>query len=245
MKIGIIGTGAIGSTIAHKLVNAGHQVKVNNTTEMSKLKKTAENLEATAATIYDVVKDVDVVIFSTPFSALADLPEDLLNKVPKEVIIVDTTNYYPFRDGEIEALKTKPESVWVSEKLGRPVIKAFNNLLAHTLKNKGKADDDRIAMAISGDNKDHKKTISTLVNQVGFDTVDAGLLSDSWRHLPGTPAYCTELEKPELKEALENANKDKAGDLRDRVMEKFQDFQSVPSHEEIVALNRLVYSQKL
>ena len=86
-----IGTGAIGSTIAHKLVNAGHQVKVNNTAEMSKLKKTAENLGATAATIYDVVKDVDVVIFSTPFSALADLPEDLLKKVPKEVIIVDTT----------------------------------------------------------------------------------------------------------------------------------------------------------
>lgn len=247
MKIGIIGTGAIGSTIAEKLSKAGHQIKVNNTQEMSELQKTATKLGASGVTISEVVENVDVIIFSIPYSAYFELPKNLLINVPKDVIIVDTSNYYPFRDGEMKELKEKPESILVSEQLGKPIIKAFNNLLAFTLKNKGKSenDQDRIAMAISGNNKDDKNIISGLINQIGFDSVDAGDLSESWRHQPGTPAYCTELKSSELKKALDDANKEIAGELRDRVIDKFQNFKSVPTHDEIVVLNRLVYSQKV
>ena len=247
MKIGIIGTGAIGSTIAKKLAAKGHQVTVTNTDEPPELAKTAKELGATSATIYDVVKDVEVIIVSVPTSAIPELPEDLFKEVPDDVIIVDTSNYYPFRDGKIKGLEDgKVESMWVSEHFGRPVVKAFNNLLAHTLANAGKVagEKGRIAMAISGDDQNAKKIVSKLINYTGFDAVDAGELSASWRHQPGTPAYCTELEKLKLKEALYNANKDKARELRDRVIGKFQEFKSVPSHEEVIELNRLVYSQK-
>jgi 8-hydroxy-5-deazaflavin:NADPH oxidoreductase len=107
MKIGIIGTGAIGSILAKKLSAAGHQVKVTNTRDMATLQEIAANLGAEAATIEDVVKDVEAIIFSIPFKAYKDLPKHLLQDVPQEVIIMDTSNYYPFRDGELPGLKAR------------------------------------------------------------------------------------------------------------------------------------------
>ena len=115
------------------------------------------------------------------------------------------------------------ESVWVSNQLGRPIIKAFNNLLAYTLENKGTPEgtSGRIAMAIAGNDLSQKQIIMDVVNELGFDAVDSGSLSDSWRQQPGTPAYCTELTKDELTKALKKANKEKAPLLRDKVMERF------------------------
>jgi len=138
MKIGIIGTGSIGSILAEKLSQAGHQIKVTNTRAMPELEKIATRLGATAATILDVVKDVDAIIFSMPFNAYKDLPKDLLKDVPQDVVVMDTSNYYPFRDGEIEELEHLPESVYISGILDRPIIKVFNNILEYTLKHKGK-----------------------------------------------------------------------------------------------------------
>lgn len=247
MKIGIIGTGAIGSTIAKKLVALGHEVKVNNAEESRELAKTAEQLGATPANIQEVVKDVAVIMVSVPTSAIPELSKGLFKHIEDDVIIVDTSNYYPFRDGKIDALENgKVESVWVSDHFGRPVVKAFNNLLAHTLAHAAKAagEKGRIAMAISGNNKNEQKVISDLVNEIGFDSVDAGSLADSWRHQPGTPAYCTELNSSELIVALDLADKEKAGELRYRVIEKFQDFKTALSHDKVVGLNRLVYSQQ-
>lgn len=202
MKIGIIGTGAIGGTIAKKMVDAGHSVKINNTDDAEKLKARAEELGASPATAKEVVKDVDVIILSLPTLAIPSLPKDLFANVPDSVIVVDTSNYYPFRDADIEEIKNgKPESVWVSEQLGRPVVKAFNNLLAGTLINKGKdkGAENRIAMAVAGDDIEAKKVIFGLVDDAGYDVVDSGSLAESWRHQPGTPAYCTELTAEELK----------------------------------------------
>jgi len=202
MKIGIIGTGAIGGTIAKKMVAAGHTVKVANSDNGDKLKARAGELGALPSALEDVVNNVDVIILSLPTVAIPTLPENLFSSVPDNVIIVDTSNYYPFRDAQIEDLQDgKAESVWVLEQLGRPVIKAFNNLLAETLLNRGKeaGSDNRIAMAIAGDDANAKKIIAGLVNDAGFDTVDSGSLEDSWRHQPGTPAYCTELNKEELR----------------------------------------------
>lgn len=89
------------------------------------------------------------------------------------------------------------ESVWVSNQLGRPVIKAFNNLLAYTLENEGTSADssERITMAVSGNDASQKQVVMNVVSELGFDAVDSGSLSDSWRQRPGTPAYCTELTK--------------------------------------------------
>lgn len=243
MKIGILGTGSIGSTLAEKLSHAGHQVKVTNTRDMAELQKIATRLGAAAATIEDVVKDVDVIIFSIPFNAYKDLPKNLLQDVPEEVVIMDTSNYYPLRDGELPGLQGKTESEYISETLGRPVIKAFNNILAYTFKHKGKAanEEGRIAISIAGDNEAHKKVAAEIVDITGFDTVDGGSLADSWRQEPGTPAYCTELNAAELQQALQKAEKGKAPAIRDFIMNRLVNMDSWPNprYEDILAGNRL------
>ncbi|WP_224994278.1 NADPH-dependent F420 reductase [Cesiribacter sp. SM1] len=240
MKIGIIGTGAIGSILAKKLSAAGHQVKVTNTRDMATLREIATNLGAQAASLEDVVKEVDIIIFSIPFKAYKDLPKNLLQDVPQKVTIMDTSNYYPFRDGQLTGLEGKTESEYISQTLGRPVIKVFNNIMEYTLKHKGKAaaEEGRIAISVAGDNEEHKKVAAELVDQTGFDTVDGGSLAESWRQEPGTPAYCTELDAAALKEALAAAEKGKAPAVRDAVMGKFQNSKLFPSNEEMVTINR-------
>jgi predicted dinucleotide-binding enzyme len=241
MKIGIVGTGSIGSLLAEKLSQAGHQIKVTNTRAMPELEKIAASVGATAATIQDVVKDVDAIIFSMPFNAYKDLPKDLLAAVPQDVVVMDTSNYYPFRDGEIAELEQMSESEYISGILNRSLIKVFNNMLEGTLKYKGKTvgAKDRVAISIAGDNQEHKKVVTEIVDLTGFDTVDAGSLAESWRQQPGTPAYCTELNEADLKQALANAEKGKAPAIRDFIMENLMKMDSWPSYEEILAGNRL------
>jgi 8-hydroxy-5-deazaflavin:NADPH oxidoreductase len=243
MKVGILGTGSIGSTLAEKLSRAGHQVKVTNTRDMAELQKIATRLGAAAATIEDVVKDVDVIIFSIPFKVYKDLPKNLLQDVPEEVVVMDTSNYYPLRDGELPGLEGNTESEYISKTLGRPVIKAFNNILAYTFKHKGKAanEEGRIAISIAGDNEAHKKVAAEIVDITGFDTVDGGSLALSWRQEPGTPAYCTELNAAELQQALQDAEKGKAPAIRDFIMNRLvnMDAWPQPPYEEILAGNRL------
>jgi 8-hydroxy-5-deazaflavin:NADPH oxidoreductase len=244
MKIGIIGTGAIGGTIAKKMAEAGHDVKVTNTEESDKLKARAAELGVSSATLENVVRDVDVIILSVPTIAIPTLPKDLFAKVPENVIVVDTSNYYPFRDADIEEITNgKVESVWVSEQLQRPVIKAFNNLLAETLAYGGKeaGDENRIAMALAGDDTLAKKIISGLINDAGFDQVDSGSLSESWRQQPGTPAYCTELNINELKQALADGVKEDAPYLRDKAITELSALPSYPSNKEVVNFNRKLF----
>ncbi|MDY0989396.1 NAD(P)-binding domain-containing protein [Flavobacterium sp. CFBP9031] len=246
MKIGIIGTGAIGGTIAKKMAAAGHDVKISNSGDADKLNARAEELGVVAATIENIVKDVDVIILSVPTVAIPTLPKDFLANVPENVIVVDTSNYYPFRDADIEEIKNgKVESVWVSEQVGRPVIKAFNNLLAETLANGGKQPgaEDRIAMAVAGDDKEAKKIIAGLINDAGFDAVDSGDLSESWKHQPGTPAYCTELNTNELKQALSDGVKEQAPSLRDKAIAELSSLPSYPSHRDIVEYNRGLFQK--
>lgn len=215
-------------------------MKVTNTRDMATLKEIAAKLGAEAATIEDVVNDVEAIIFSIPFKAYKDLPKNLLQNVPQEVIILDTSNYYPFRDGELAGLEGRTESEYISEILGRPLIKVFNNIMEYTLQHKGKAagEEGRIAISVAGDNAAHKKVAAELVDVTGFDAVDGGSLAESWRQEPGTPAYCTELNAAELQQALAAAQKGKGPVARDAVMQKFQSFPPFPSHEEVVAINR-------
>lgn len=244
MKIGIIGTGAIGGTIAKKMVTAGHFVKVYSTGDFDQLKKRAQELGASHSTLDDIAKDVDVVIISVPTTAIPSLHKELFENVPENVIVVDTSNYYPFRDGDIKELKDgKVESVWVAEQIGRPVIKAFNNLLAYSLEHGGKSEGavGRIAMAISGDDDKAKTIVSGLINDAGYDAVDAGPLSASWRHQPGTPAYCTELDITELKQALSEGVKENAAHIRDSAISTLMERTTQPSHEEIVLFNRSLF----
>jgi predicted dinucleotide-binding enzyme len=158
-------------------------------------------------------------------------------------LVIDTSNYYPFRDGAIaEVDGSKPESVWVSEQSGRPVIKAWNAVLAVTLAKRGQPNgaSGRIAIPVAGDDPKAKATAIQLVEATGFDALDSGSLSDSWRQQPGTLAYCTELTTNELKSALRSADRVRAPGNRDALLREFMAAGGKPTHDEIVARNRVV-----
>jgi len=246
MKFGIIGVGSIGSIgsiISRKLVKNGHDVKIADARGIEHLE--GKELVGTPVRVEDVIKNIEILIISLPTKAIPSI-RNIINQVEEKVIIVDTSNYYPFRDDKIAEIENgMVESVWVSNQLGRPVIKAFNNLLAYTLENKGSSEDSsgRIAMAVAGDDPEQKQVVMDIVHELGFDTVDSGSLNDSWRQQPGTPAYCTELTKDELTKALKKANEEKAPLLRDKVIEKFAEEKNVEfSHKDVVNLNREIYN---
>jgi len=242
MKIGIIGAGNIGGTLARKFAAAGHLVKLATSKGPDDVRELAEKIGATPATAEDAVKDVDVVILSIPFASIPDVSK-LFAEVPDNVCVVDTSNYYPMRDQKIvDVEEGKPESVWASEQLGRPVIKAFNAVLAHTLQENGKppGTPGRIAMPLAGDDVLSKKIVAQLGDEAGFDPVDAGALAESWRQQPGTPAYCTELSVEELRQALAMADKDRAPANRDAVMQEFMQAATPPAHEHVIERNRAI-----
>lgn len=243
MRFGIIGAGSIGSIISKKLVKNGHNVKIADARGMEHLEE--KGLAGTPVPVEDAIKDIEILIISLPTKAMPSI-RNIIDQVGEEVIIVDTSNYYPFRDDKIEEIENgMVESVWVSNQLGRTVIKAFNNLLAYTLENEGTSEDSsgRIAMAVAGNDPSQKQVVMDVVYELGFDAVDSGSLSDSWRQQPGTPAYCTELTKEELTKALKKANKEKAPLLRDKVMERFAEEKEVEfSHKDVVNLNREIYN---
>jgi 8-hydroxy-5-deazaflavin:NADPH oxidoreductase len=102
MKIGIIGIGNIGGTIARKLKAAGHEIRVANSRGPESVRRFADEIGATAADVNGAVDGVDVIFLSIPLPAIAELPNGLLKADPEDVPVVDTSNYYPgMRDPRI------------------------------------------------------------------------------------------------------------------------------------------------
>jgi len=218
MKIGIIGTGAIGGTLACDLAKLGHQVSIANSRGPETLKDLAAEIGATAVSVREAARAGDVVILSIPQKAVPQLPRDLFAGVPSSVVVIDTGNYYPkLRDGRIEALEAGTlDSRWVAEQLGRPVVKAFNNIVAKSLREKGTppGSPGRVALSIAGDPPEARAVALRLLDELGFDPVDAGRLDESWRQQPGTPAYCRDLDAASLKRALAEADRSRLAEYR-------------------------------
>ncbi|WP_317619078.1 NADPH-dependent F420 reductase [Dickeya zeae] len=240
MKIGIIGAGAIGAELARKLSSAGHVVRLANSRDPESLVESIKGTNILAVTATEAAEGVQVVILSLPFNVNREAAR-LLKSAPADSIIIDTSNYYPFRDGEInDILNGKPETVWVSEQVGKPVIKAWNALGSGTLKEASREPGapDRLAIPMSGDNVTAKQIVAKLVNDTGFDVVDAGPLAESWRQQPGTPAYCTELAIDELKLALAAANAASAPKNRDALIQAVMAGHVATDRGSLVAANR-------
>jgi 8-hydroxy-5-deazaflavin:NADPH oxidoreductase len=219
MMIGIIGAGNIGSSLARYFCNLQHTVLIANSRGPETLSKVAEETGATPAAILEVVKGVDLLIITIPVKAVSSLPKDLLRDLPAESPIIDTGNYYPLRDGLIDGIgAVMAESEWTSSVLGRPVIKAFNNIMSDSLIRGGrpKGSKDRIALPVSGDDTKAKRFVIALLDNMGFDGLDAGPLSQSWRFEPGTPAYCPDPTLKELPSLLARADRKKAAGNRDQ-----------------------------
>jgi 8-hydroxy-5-deazaflavin:NADPH oxidoreductase len=221
-RIGIIGAGQIGSTLAGKFSALGYKVKLANSRGPHTLQELAKKINVSAVTITEAIKDVDLVIVSIPQKSIENLPADLFANSPADLIIAETGNYYPERDGRIEAMEAgRPESQWVSDLLQRPVLKAFNNLGVDSLADNGRAPGaaDRMALPVAGDNAADKAVLMALIEQLGFDGVDGGTLSESWRQQPGSPVYCTDHSREELIRLLQLADKPRLAALRDQGLE--------------------------
>jgi predicted dinucleotide-binding enzyme len=218
MRIGIVGAGNIGATLARHLAKRGHQVSIANSRGPESLTALAAEIGATPVSVVDAADAGELAIVAIPTKAVGDLPRGLFARVPSSVVVIDTGNYHPeLRDGRIDAIdRGMPDSRWVAQQLGRPVIKAFNSIFAKSLLTKGapKGTPGRIALPVAGDSSDAKSAVLRLVDDLGFDPVDGGALDDSWRQQPGTPAYCRDLESGPLRRALAEAVRTRIAEYR-------------------------------
>src|ERR1700736_2410729 len=191
MKIGIIGTGEIGSTLTRRLTALGHEVSVANSRGPKSLVDLAAETGAKPVSVAEAARSGEVVVVTIPEKNIQNLPSDLFAARPESVVVVDTGNYYPRqRDGRIEAIEVGiTESRWVAQQLKRPVVKAFNNIHAQHLLEFGqpKGTPGRIALPVAGDDLAAKSVVLRLGDERGFDGVDAGTLDQSWRQQPDTP----------------------------------------------------------
>ena len=189
---GFIGSGNIGSTVARLAVAAGHDVVMSNSRGPQTLGELVNDLgdQARAATAAQAAQAGDVVVVTIPFKNYQQVPVDQL----AGKIVIDTMNYYPQRDGQIAALDS--QSTTSSELLqahlpASQVIKGFNNIFFQHLRDlpRPAASADRSALAVAGDDADAKRRVAGLFDEIGYDTVDLGPLSEGWRIQPDTPAY--------------------------------------------------------
>lgn len=218
MKIGIIGAGNIGGTLTRRLTALGHSVVVANSRGPETLAGLAAETGATAAPVTEAVKGRDLVIVTIPQKHILELPAGLFAGIPGNVVVVDTGNYYPRqRDGRIDGIEAGlTESRWVERQLGHPVVKAFNNIYAKHLLEFGRPAGaaGRIALPVAGDDQAAKAIVLRLIDELGFDGVDAGGLDESWRQQPGTPVYAMDLDAEGVRRALSEANKKRSPDWR-------------------------------
>ena len=209
MKIGIIGAGNIGGALAHRFVTAGHKVTIANSRDPDTLAALAGETGARAGTVEDAVSDAAVVVVTIPLHKIPDLARDLFADAPADLVVVDTSNYYPQqRDGLLPGIEHGgTESGWVEQHLGRPVVKAFNSIIAQHLLESGKpaGTPGRIALPVAGDDPRAKATVMGLIDAIGFDAVDAGSIADSWRQQPGSPGYLKDHDIARVRRALAQA----------------------------------------
>ena len=218
LKIGIIGAGNIGGTLTRRLTALGHNVAVANSRGPESLAGLAAETGATAVTVNEAARGRDVVIVTIPQKKIPDLPAGLFDGAPANLVVVDTGNYYPRqRDGRIEGIEGGlTESRWVEQQLGHPVVKAFNNIHAQHLMERGQpaGTPGRIALPVAGDDPAAKAVVLRLIDELGFDGVDAGGLDESWRQQPDTPVYGTNHDAEGVRRALNEARPDRKPEWR-------------------------------
>ncbi len=208
--IGLIGAGHIGSQIARLAVAHGYDVVLSNSRGPQTLSGLVSELgpRARAATVVEAATAGDIVVVTIPLKNYRSVPvEPVAGK-----IVIDTNNYYPQRDGNIPELDN--ESSTTSELLqahlpASKVVKAFNHIYAAQLTTDGRppGTKNRRALVIAGDDPAAKVTVTRLLDEFGFDTVDAGPLKEGWRIQRDTPGYGPRRNAEELRRDLAAAKR--------------------------------------
>jgi predicted dinucleotide-binding enzyme len=207
MKIGSVGAGKIGSTVARLAVDAGHEVRISNSRGPDTLRSLADELgdRAEAATVTDAARFGDLVLVAIPLGVY----DGLAAAAFEGKLVVDANNYYPGRDGQIPELdddETTSTELLARHLPGSRVVKAFNSMNYRTLASAGdpsKPPDERLALYVAGDDAEAKRTVSALIDEFGFTPVDTGSLAEGGRkQQPGGAVYGENLTGAAAREAL-------------------------------------------
>lgn len=242
-QIGIVGAGPVGHALAKRLVELGYVVRIANSRGPASLQEFAKSTGSKPVDVTDISAGVEFLILAIPFGRVPDLPKSVITSLPDDAIVVDAGNYYPRRDGAITEIdQGLPESQWVSQQLGVPVVKAFNSIIASRLADQGKpaGDGRRIALPVAGDDLAGRRAIMRLVEALGFDAFDAGSLAESWRLQPGQPAYCTDATTAELRSLLARADREMAKRNRDKATEILAKLPSDYPADQLVRASRIM-----
>ena len=209
MRIGIIGAGFIGQAVAQRFITAGHEVMLSNSRGPQTLKDVLVQIPGVqVGTIKDAAAFGDVVLAAIPFNHYPTLPAEWF----AGKTVLDANNYYPDRDGPIPTLdrfETTTSRLLAEHLFGASVVKVFNAILADDLDRDARPNTahDRRALPVAADDAAAKALAIRLLDEVGFDAVDAGNLDESWRFERAKPAYCIPLNKEALKTALAKAER--------------------------------------
>ena len=208
MRIGLIGAGRIGGTLAKLAVDHGHEVVLSNSRGPDTLRHLVAELgpAASAASVPDAAARGEIVVVTIPLKHYEAVPAGPLSGK----IVIDTDNYYPERDDHIAALddgRTTSSELLAAHLPDSRVVKAFNTIYFEHLATEGEpaGTPGRRALPIAGDDADAKRAVAALIDDFGFDVVDAGALAEGRRFQPGTPAYNIRLDADELRAALASA----------------------------------------
>ena len=205
MRIGLIGSGRIGSTVARLAIAQGHEVVLSNSRGPETLADLVAELgpQSSAATVGEAAEAGEIVVVTVPLKAYAEVPVEPL----RGTIVVDTNNYYPDRDGRIAVLddgSTTSSELLAGHLPESRIVKAFNTIYFVHLGEDGlpAGDADRRALPIAGDDATAKATVSALIDSFGFDVVDAGPLAAGRAFQPDTAVYNVRQTRAELAAAL-------------------------------------------
>ena len=218
MRIGIIGAGNIGGNLTRRFAGLGHEVSVANSRDPQTVWELANETGANTVWASEAAKGAEILVVTIPEKNIPDLPAGVLDGLVSDAVVIDTGNYYPKqRDGKIDDIENgTTESRWVANHLGHPVVKAFNGIYASHLLTHGKpaGTPGRVALPVAGDDAAANAVVIDLLDQLGFDGVDAGGLDDSWRQQPGTPVYGADLDADGVRKALAGASPERPLDFR-------------------------------
>jgi hypothetical protein len=208
MKIGIIGAGFVGRTIAKLAIAAGHQVMLSNSRGPQTLFSLGPMIGCEVGTAAEAAGFGDVVVVAVPLTAIGQLPAAAL----AGKAVIDAVNYYPARDGavaELDAGRTTTSELLARHLPQARLTKAFNAIPMPQLDSDGlpAGAAERRALPLAGDDAEGKAIAAGLYEAFGFDVVDAGGLSEGWRFERGMPSYCVRMTQDELCRALAGAQR--------------------------------------
>lgn len=211
MRIGIIGAGFIGRAVGRLAVRRGHEVMLSNSRGPQTLHSAAISVGCSVGTVEEAARFGDVVLLAVLFGNIRSIPAHLLDGR----IVMDANNYYPQRDGafpELDSGATTTSELVASHFLGARVVKAFNAILERDIEKDARpaGAPDRRALPIAGDDPEALRVVGALIDQLGFDVVDAGPLAEGRRFQRARPAYCIALDVAGLRAALADTGPDMA-----------------------------------